>query len=190
MRKLIVSMNITLDGYMAGPDSELDWHFNRWTSEMAQAQCEQLSRVETLLLGRTTYTAMAGYWVGVKSDMSFPREDMAFAELMHTRTKVVVSQSQPNLYWDNSVQLKGNLAGGIRSLKAKKGGDIIVYGSGQLVSSLNRLGLIDQYVLWLHPVLLGKGKPLFREIKALMDMRLSKVKEFGGGVVLLQYDKL
>ena len=102
MRKLIVSMNITLDGFMAGPDCELDWHFSRWTKEMADAQLEQLSKADALLLGRNTYNAMSGYWNGVMADLSFPREDIAFAELMNTRQKIVVSQTEPHLNWNNS----------------------------------------------------------------------------------------
>ena len=78
MRKIIVSTNVTLDGCMAGPDGELDWHFVYWTQEMAEVLCEQLSKADTLLLGRITYCAMAGYWPYVGACPSFPRNDLVF----------------------------------------------------------------------------------------------------------------
>lgn len=187
MRKLIISVNTTLDGYMAGPDCELDWHFTRWTPEMAEAQCRQLSCADTLLLGRITYNAMANYWSAVRSDLCFPREDLAFADLMHSRQKVVFSRTLKELIWENSVQMSGNLGSEVYKLKKLAGNDIIIYGSSKLISSLLRLGLIDEYILWIHPVMLGTGKPLFSKTKNFSNMRLSNVQQFDSGVVLLHH---
>ena len=189
MRKLIVSVNITLDGFMAGPNCELDWHFNRWTAEMAEIQSKQLSCADTILLGRVTYNAMGAYWSAARSDLSFPREDLAFVDLMNSRQKVVFSRTLTQLNWENSIQLSGNLGSEIYRLKKSEGNDIIIYGSSKLISGLNPLGIIDEYLLWVHPVILGTGKPLFSKVKEPADMQLTKVQQFSSGVVLLQYNK-
>jgi dihydrofolate reductase len=190
MRKLIVSMNVTLDGFMAGPNCELDWHFQSWTKEMAESQCEQLSHADTILLGGVTYSAMARYWPAVGNDLSFPREDIAFADMMNSYNKVVFSKSLTGLQWNNSRLLKGTLRKEIQELKAQHGKDIIIYGSGKLVSSLIRFGLIDQYVLWMHPVVLGKGKPLFGNLQDKLNLELVKQHQFSSGVVMLYYNPL
>ncbi len=189
MRKLIASVNVTLDGFMAGPNCELDWHFNRWTIEMAEVQSKQLSCADTVLLGRVTYNAMAAYWSAVKCDLSFPREDLAFADLMNSRQKVVFSRTITQLNWENSIRLSGNLGSEIYRLKKSEGNDIIIYGSSKLIGGLIKLGIIDEYILWVHPVILGTGKSLFGKMKEPADMQLAKVQQFNSGVVLLQYNK-
>ena len=83
MRQLIVSMNMTLDGFMSGPDRGLDWHFTSWTEEMAESACEELSRADTILLGRITYDAMASYWPQQAAHALYSREDVAFADMMN-----------------------------------------------------------------------------------------------------------
>lgn len=190
MRKLIVSMNITLDGFMAGPNCELDWHFKSWTTEMAESQCEQLSHADTILLGGVTYRAMARYWPTVNTDLSFPRGDIAFADMMNSYNKIVFSKSLNILPWNNTRLIKGSLHREIQELKAQHGKDIIIYGSGKLVSSLIRFGLIDQYVLWMHPVVLGKGKPLFAKLQDTLNLQLVKQHQFRSGVMLLYYAPL
>lgn len=188
MRKVIVSMNVTLDGYMSGVNCELDWHFKTWTKEMADLLYEQLSRADTILLGRITYNAMASYWPTRAKDLSFPREDIAFADLMNNYTKLVFSKTSAISPWNNSKLLKGEPAAEILKLKQKPGRDMIIYGSGKIVNSLAKSHLIDEYQLWVHPVLLGKGKPLFKDLEQQSRMKLSKIKTFSSGVVLLYYN--
>src|SRR4051812_6568335 len=184
MRKVVLSMNITLDGFIAGPNCELDWHFERWGADMALSLCEQLSKADTIILGRVTYNAMAKYWPSRAADMSFPREDLAFAEMMNRYEKVVFSRSMDTPVWNNSRFVKGNTGKEILQLKQQAGKDIIIYGSGKLVSSLMQLNLIDEYLLWVHPVILGKGKPLFKD---KINMKLMNLKTFDSGVVILSY---
>lgn len=183
MRKLIVSMNITLDGFMSGTNCELDWHFNSWSSRMAQALGEQLSRADTILLGRVTYCAMARFWSAKSNDLSLPREDIAFASMMNSHSKVVFSKTIENPCWNNSRIVRGNMQREIRKLKAMPGGNMIVYGSGTLVSSLMRSNLVDEYTLWMHPVFLGKGKPMYKELFDPLRMDLLNIETFGSGVV-------
>lgn len=190
MRKLIVSMNVTTDGFMCGPDCELDWHFKCWTKEMGDALCKQLSMADTILLGRVTYNAMAKYWPAKIIDPSIGGGDFAFANMMNSYKKIVFSKTITSPGWNNSKLVNGNLEGEITALKHKPGKDIIVYGSGKLVSALMHYSLIDEYQLWLHPVILGKGKLLFNNLHKRLDLKLLKSKTFSSGVILLHYKKI
>lgn len=190
MRKIIVSMNVTLDGFMAGPNCELDWHFQHWNQEMAETAGRQLSKTDTILLGRITYQAMAQYWPSVEGDLSFPREDIAFAEMMNDHSKIVFSKTLIKTGWKNARLAGKNVRSEISRLKHAGNGqdkDMIIYGSGVLVSRLMRLDLIDEYILWVHPVILGKGKPLFKKIREKQRLRLLTTKTFSSGVVMLCY---
>lgn len=121
MRKLIVSMNVTLDGFMAGPDCELNWHFNYWNEEMAAYASVQLNEADTILLGRVTYTAMAKYWPLVNTDLLYAREDLAFADMMNRYRKVVFSNTLVTTEWNNAHLAKGNLKTAVEQLKKEPG---------------------------------------------------------------------
>lgn len=188
MRKVILSMNVTLDGFMSGPNCELDWHFEIWSADMAASLCEQLSKADAIILGRVTYSAMARYWPAKAIDLSFPREDLAFAEMMNNHAKIVFSKTLTTTVWSNSRIVKGNIRKEVLQLKQQHGKDIIIYGSGKLASSLMKLGLIDEYFLWVHPVVLGAGKPLFKGLQNKLRMKLMNVKTFRSGVTVLSYE--
>jgi dihydrofolate reductase len=193
-RKLIVSMNITLDGYLSGPGCELDWHFKSWTQEMGDALCSQLAKADTILLGRVTYNAMAKYWPAKVSDPSCRGEDFAFANMMNSYTKIVFSKTIASTAWNNTKLLKGNLQEEISRLKKKPGKDIMVYGSGQLADALIKSGLVNEYQLWLHPVILGKGKPLFNpdsnQEQERLYLKMVNTKIFPSGVVMILYQSI
>ena len=180
-------MNLTLDGFMAGPDCELDWHFERWTSEMAESLCEELSKADTILLGRVTYSAMARYWPQKLKDPSFPREDIAFASMMNSYAKIVFSKTLVSATWNNSTLISSDIMKTVLMLKKQPGKNMIIYGSGRLASSLMRMGLIDELRLWIHPVILGKGKPLFRDLAGRQHLELTEARTFGSGVIVLYY---
>lgn len=190
MRKLIVSMNLTLDGLMSGPDCELDWHFKCWTQEMGEALCEQLSRADTILLGRVTYQAMAKYWQLKVADLSLRGEDLAFAHMMNHYAKIVFTNTLTKPEWNNSKVMNGNFEDEITALKKQPGRNIIVYGSGKLVSALMHGGFVDDYQLWVHPFILGKGKPLFNNLQERRDMTFHGTKTFPSGVILMHYQTI
>ncbi|RYG53141.1 MAG: dihydrofolate reductase [Chitinophagaceae bacterium] len=187
MRKLILSMNITLDGFIAGPQCELDWHFSYWNNEMSRHASEQLSRTDTILLGRVTYTAMAKYWPSVVMDNSFPRDDIAFAEMMNTHAKIVFSATLKKAGWHNSRLIQRATDAEVTRLKRLPGKDMIIYGSSKLAQSFMKADLIDEYMLWIYPVILGEGKPLFRELNDQSSLRLVDTKSFSSGVILMDY---
>jgi dihydrofolate reductase len=187
MRQLIVSMNVTMDGFMAGANCELDWHFDYWDEEMAGSLSDQLSDSDTILLGRITYQAMAGYWPSKALNPGRPGEDLAFAHMMNNYQKIVFSNTLTKTDWHNSRILKGNIAEETARLKQEPGKNIIVYGSGDIVAALVGSGLIDEYRLWVHPVILGKGRRLFRNLRDQIRMKLISIKTFNSGVAILYY---
>jgi dihydrofolate reductase len=181
-------MNMTLDGFLSGPSCELDWHFESWSNDMAASLVMQLARADTILLGRVTYTAMAAYWTARALDTTCPREDLAFIDMMNTWSKVVVSATKTLPRWGNTTILQGDLKTGIFSLKHEEGKDIVLYGSGKLVTSLASLRLVDEYQLWIHPIAIGKGKPLFQNLPANLPLHPISKETFTSGVVLLIYE--
>lgn len=183
-------MNVTLDGYISGPGCELDWHFEHWIPCMAETLTRELNKADTILLGRVTYEAMADYWAGRNSDFLCPRDDIAYAAMMNRHHKAVFSNTLQHATWNNSSLLKGSIKAAIKRLKNTGHGEamnIIVYGSGQLVASLIQHDLVDEFQLWVHPVILGKGKPLFKQIQNKTALELITTKTFQSGVVLLHY---
>ncbi|TFF38252.1 dihydrofolate reductase family protein [Mucilaginibacter psychrotolerans] len=186
MRKLIVSLNLSLNGCMADPDGGLEWHHNHWSEEMARALTQQLADADTILLGRITYQAMAIHWQAGIGDNFSARQEMDFADMMRSCTKVVVSGTLANTgCWPNTVLINGDLADRVTALKQQSGKNIIVFGSGTLVDALARLGLVDEYRLWLHPVIISVGRPLFSELSA--NLQLMAKQAFETGVLLLCY---
>jgi len=188
MRKVIVSMNVTLDGYMAGPECELDWHFKSWNEEMARATAEQLSRADTILLGGITYRGMAQYWTSTPVSLIAPREDLDFADMLNRYPKVVFSKSMSTVNWNNARLAKKDIADEVDELKHEQGKDMIIYGSGKIVAILTKLGLVDEFRMWVHPVVIGCGKPLFRDLQKTLQLKLFKTETFRSGVVILFYE--
>lgn len=190
MRKVIASINVTLDGYLSGPNCELDWHFEKWGPDLASAFGRQLSDADTILLGRVTYDAMARYWPQKAQDLCFPREDIAFADMMNSYTKIVFSKTLTIPSWSNTRVVRRSLKTEIQQLKRQAGKDMIIYGSAKLIDSMVQLQLIDEYVLWVHPIILGNGKTLFRMVPEKLALRLTRTHSFGSGVVMLCYEPL
>lgn len=182
-------MNITLDGYMAGPYAELDWHFDFWNEEMAEFACDQLKMADAILLGRVTYNAMAKYWRSVSMDSSCPRADIAFANMMNNHHKIVFSRTLEKPEWNNSRLINRDINNEVRKLKKDTGGDMIIYGSATIVNALTRSGLIDDYLFWVHPVVLGKGKTIFKNSFTWPSLNLFKTRIFSSGVIVLHYKK-
>ena len=187
MRKVIVSMNVTLDGFMAGIDCGLDWHFKAWNEEMARATAQQLSEADTILLGGITYRGMAQYWNSDPVNMIRPRTDLDFASMLNSYPKVVFSKSMTSVSWNNSRLAKRNIGEEVSELKHRKGKDMIVYGSGKIVTALTKLGLVDEFRMWVHPVVIGCGKPVFKELSGILNLKLVKTEVFSSGVVILFY---
>ncbi|MBI3660338.1 dihydrofolate reductase [Candidatus Acetothermia bacterium] len=181
MRKVIVFMLTTLDGFFAGPNGELGWH--NVDEEFNEFAIDQLNSVDTLLFGRVTYQLMASYW----PTPAATTDDPIIAEIMNTMPKIVFSKTLGKVEWNNTRLVKDNIAEEISKLKQQSGKDMIIFGSSDLASTLTKLGLIDEYRIMVNPVVLGNGKPLFKGIKDKLNLKLLKTKTFSSGNVLLYY---
>lgn len=186
-------MNITLDGYMAGPNGELDWHFECWDAQMGRRLSDELSQADTILLGRVTYLAMSDFWPQKTCNPLCSREEYAYAVMMNHHQKAVFSRRLKEAGWSNTVILKDDIEEGMKKLREPSDDhhkNIIVYGSGRLVTALIKLEMIDEYQLYVHPVLIGKGKPFFGKYFDQQDLQLLSTTTFPSGVVLLHYQVL
>ena len=188
MRKLIISMNLSLDGYLSDSRGGLDWHFETWSEEMGEKLLEHLIDADTILLGRNTYEAMARYWPVKPQDPEFPRQDLAIADKMNRYSKVVFSTTITDPGWNNSTIVARNPEKEIYKLKQQRGKNIILYGSGRLASSIIRTTLVDEYLLWIHPVILGRGKLLFNNTDMQMKLKLQSSVPFESGVIAFCYE--
>jgi dihydrofolate reductase len=184
MRKVIAHPFVSLDGYMAGPGGEIDWNEPYFDDEMARYVGAEFDTVGTILFGRGTYQLFVQYWPtqGVK-------DDPVFAEKMNTLPKVVFSTTLEAVTWNNARLVKEDVAGEIQAMKRQEGKDIFIDGSPGLIQSLTRLGLIDEYRLRVHPVVLGSGVPLFKDLNERMSLRLVESRIFRSGVVILHYSR-
>jgi dihydrofolate reductase len=181
MRKLLISEMVTLDGFFAGPNGEIDWH--NVDAEFNDFAIDQLDHVDTLLFGRVTYELMASYWPTSEA----LKNDSIVAGKMNSLSKVVFSRTLAHAAWNNTRLVKGSLAEEITRLKQQPGLDLVIFGSGSLVSQLTRLGLIDEYRLFVNPVILGRGRSMFAGIEERVHFKLINTKPMRSGNVILFY---
>lgn len=179
MRRIIAQEMVTIDGYFAGPEGELDWFV--WDEVMRDVSREMLTRVDTILFGRVTYEMMAAYWPTAAD------EDPAIAKAMNSLPKIVFSQSLKTADWHNTRIIREIVPAEILGMKQEKGKDLVIYGSGRLVSSLAAQNLIDEYRLIVNPVVLGRGRTLFAGLRERIPMKLQDTEVLGSGNVLLRY---
>jgi dihydrofolate reductase len=187
MRKVVAAEYVTLDGVMTDPGGtgeieEGGWSNPYFDDQLADSQAEQLFASDALLLGRVTFEGFAAAWP------SMEETEGEFAARMNTLPKFVASRSLKDpLPW-NGTLLQGDLAEAVAELKAGPGGDLLIYGSGELVNVLHARGLIDEYRLMVFPVTLGVGKRLFRDGYGKHDLKLSDAKTTRAGVAILTYE--
>lgn len=190
MRKVIVSMNVTLDGFMAGSKGELDWHFPLWNDDMLKCAIDQLRGMDTILLGRITYQAMADYWPYATVTFEGTQDEMEFARMMNDYNKVVFSRTLASAAWKNTKLAKRIKAEEIIQMKKQSGKDIVLYGSGSIVRALIKHDLIDEFWIWVHPVMIGEGMPFFETVNDHVTLKLMKTKTFNSGVIILYYQSI
>jgi dihydrofolate reductase len=190
MRKLIVSTFLTLDGVMQAPGGPEEddsggfahggWSVNYWDDRMGEVMGAAMSVPFDLVLGRKTYDIFAAYWPHASEEQG--------AKPLNDATKHVASRSRPTLEWRNSVLIEGDAAEGIASLKEQDGPELQVHGSGNLVQTLLRHGLVDEYRLWFFPVVIGSGKRLFADGSVPAALRLVDSQVSTTGVVMGTYE--
>ena len=185
LRKIIVTTWITLDGFLAGPNGEMDWVMV--DQEMGQYEVDLVSSADTLIFGRITYESFAGSWPHVAENPSVSEGEKEYALKLNSMRKIVFSKSLEKVEWNNSQLMKEVLPEEIAKMKQEPGKDMVIYGSASIVQTFTNLGLIDEYQLLVHPVVLGSGKSLFEGIEKPAHLRLSQTKSFPSGVIGLYY---
>jgi dihydrofolate reductase len=185
MRKLFWQINATLDGFIEGPNRELDWHMV--DDELHGHFNEQLSAMGAFLSGRVTYELMAGFWPTADTDPSSTGPMVEFARIWRDMPKIVFSRTLENADWNTTV-VREVVAEDVMELKAQPGGDLVL-GGADLAATFIRHDLIDEYRLYIHPIVIGQGNPLFQPSNAKINLRLAETRTFGNGVVLLRYQR-
>jgi dihydrofolate reductase len=190
VRKVILFIVVSLDGFVGGPNGELDWEVR--DEEVNRSLIgDLLSTVDTMLLGRVLYQGFQQAWPAMASNPSSPKELVDFAHWIEDTPKIVFSKTLEKTDWQNSrlvsVKTDDDVAKEVVRLKEQPGGDMVVFGGARFAQTLSRLGLIDEYRLKLQPVALGTGLPLFEDVSGRAALRLVKSQVFKSGVVALCY---
>ncbi|QDY90955.1 dihydrofolate reductase [Arthrobacter sp. UKPF54-2] len=183
MRKIIHAMQVSLDGFMEGPNRELDWHMV--DDELHSHFNEELRTMGAFLDGRITFELMAGYWPTADRDPASTPPEVEFAGIWREMPKIVYSRTLERADWNTTVAREVVIED-VLALKAQPGGDLAL-GGARLADSFRRLGLIDEYWIYIHPVLLGQGTPLFKSAESRTALTLAETRTFGNGVVRLRY---
>jgi dihydrofolate reductase len=182
MKKLIVTMWTTLDGFIADRNNDMNWVLG--DDEMMEYELNLLSNADTLLFGRKTYEDFAGAWPHVPSNPEASAWEKTIANKINALHKVVLSRTLKKAEWNDTTIMHDLIPEEIEKLKGESAKGILIYGSANIVQQLTNLGLIDECQLLVHPVVLGGGKPLFQD-KA--NLKLVKAEPFQSGVMLLTY---
>jgi len=189
MRKLKLQVQISADGLIGGPLGEMDWFTWNWGDDIKSYVQALHAPVDTIVLGRKLAEGFIPYWAEIASTKDHPEHE--FAHIMTDTHKIVFSKTlDANPWQHNTVIAKGNLVDEINKLKSQPGGDIIAYGGANFDSSLIRENLIDEYHLFVNPVVAGKGLPIFADLPAVRRLKLVKASPFECGITVMHYEPM
>ena len=178
MRKVVLMMSVSVDGFVAGPHGhagafEEPDRLKRW-------KLDRIRKAGTHVMGRVTYEEMSSHWPTSTDDYAAPMNETA---------KVVFSKSLEEASWANTTIARGDLVDEISALRRQPGGDIIAWGGASFAQALSRAGLVDEYVLVIHPVAFGSGLPMFRDLPKPLQLELVEAQTFDTGTVLHVYKR-
>lgn len=188
MRKIVVFNLISLDGFFAGEDGNIDWHMV--DDEFNDFAVEQTASFGAIIFGKTTYKMFEEFWpVFAKASVGKPTlsADEKIAKTIDEVEKFVFSKSLQDVTWKNTKLFHEINPEEVKQWKDQPGGDMVIFGSGTIVQQMTNLGLIDEYRLMVNPVVLGKGKSMFADTKAMLKLKLLNSRIFKNGNVLLYY---
>ena len=180
MRKIVSGLFISLDGVTEAPDQ---WHFPYFNDEMGEAVSSNIDRCDALLFGRKTFEEVAGFWPNADQEDPFTR-------YINDTQKYVVSNTVHDPEWQPSSVIRGDVMTEIRKLKEQPGKDLVLFAGASLASTFIELDMVDEYRLYIHPLVLGNGISLFKDLSVERRLKLLHAKAFPSGVVLLQYARL
>jgi len=183
MRKLKLQVQVSIDGFVGGPNGELDWMTWNWSEDIKNYASELTDSIDTILLGRKMTDGFISHWTSLKPD----NPEYPFAKKMVDTPKVVFTKSLENHNWINTKLAKGDINEEVNNLKRETGKGIIVYGGAGFVSSLIKNNLIDEYHLFINPTAIGKGLEIFNGVTDKMSLKLKNSKAFDCGIVVNKY---
>lgn len=189
MRKVISLIHLSLDGFAAGPNDELDWI--AYDDELEQDAHSLHDMTDAVIWGRRTYEGMAGYWLTVPGNPASTPAELEHARWLDNATKIVVSRTLDRIEWNNTqntVLIKDNITEEINKIKQQPGKDIWFLGSTTLAQTFMQLDLIDEYRININPTVLGRGKSLFASVTRKIPLKLLEAKTFKSGVVAMRYE--
>jgi dihydrofolate reductase len=189
MRKVIALIHLSLDGFAAGPNDELDWI--AYDEELERYSHSLHALTDAVIWGRRTYEGMASYWLTVPGNPDSTPAELEHARWLENASKIVVSRTLDRVEWNdapNTMLIKDNIAEEINRIKQQPGKDIWFLGSITLAQTFMRLDLIDEYRFNINPTMLGRGKPLFAGLTRKVPLKLLEAKTFKSGVVALRYE--
>ena len=185
MRKIISFMHISLDGFVAGTNGEMDWI--KVDEEIFDHVGKRISEGDTALYGRVTYQMMENYWPTAADNPTASKHDIEHSKWYKKVQKVVLSKTMDEESLTNTKIISDNLSERINEIKQQAGEDILLFGSPTATHSLIQLDLIDGYWLFVNPIILGHGIPLFADIKHKIKLKLLTTRQFTCGVTELNY---
>ena len=183
MKKIIAVEWLSLDGYFSDSKNGTDWFVS--DEETWKYLLKLFTNFDTILLGQVTYDMFAAYWPKPNPSDPNPQELIDF---MNNSRKVVFSKSLKKVDWNNSVVMKDIVPEEINKMKKESGKDIVIFGSGSIVSQLTKFGLIDEYQFLVNPVFLGTGKTIFKKEEAKSKLKFLDAKKFECGNIMLHYE--
>ncbi|HMK20490.1 MAG TPA: dihydrofolate reductase family protein [Chitinophagaceae bacterium] len=187
MRNLIFFMHTSLDGFVAGLKGELDWA--KIDDEMFDFVATMTDTADTALYGRVTYEMMQSYWPNAGKEPNASKHDKEHSAWYNKVSKVVLSKTISEKGLDNTTVISGQLTDNINKIKKQEGKNILIFGSPGASQSLLNEGLIDEFWLFVNPIILGQGMPLFKDITGTTKLKLVESKTFACGVIALHYKK-
>ncbi|MEO5782607.1 MAG: dihydrofolate reductase family protein [Ginsengibacter sp.] len=187
MRKLILFMHTSLDGFVAGPKGEMDWILVG--EEMFDYAAQQTHEADTALYGRVTYQIMQSYWPTAADKPGASKHDKEHSSWYNKVEKVVISKTMKGENLPNTNIISNNIPSEINTIKNSSGKNIVMFGSPTVAHVLMSKNLIDDYWLFVNPILLGEGIPLFKDIKERTKLKFVASEPFSSGVVCLHYKK-
>ncbi|MEL1241529.1 dihydrofolate reductase family protein [Flavobacterium flavipallidum] len=185
MRKIISFMHVSLDGFVAGPQGEMDWITINET--IFDHVGQRISQTDTAMYGRITYDMMENYWPTAADKPNASKHDIEHSQWYSKAHKIVLSKTLNEAQLNNSTIISDNIAENINNIKNQSGSEILLFGSPTATHALLQENLIDGYWLFVNPILLGQGIPLFANIKEKTKLKLVNTKAFDCGVTELNY---
>lgn len=184
MRKLILQMQVSIDGFVADAQGDTSWLVRDWDEPLKNYALALTEPVDLVLMGRKTADHVLPAWAARAGDADIAD---AYTHRINDLRKVVFSRTQTDHGWTNTVLINEDLAAEVVLLKKSPGGDMITYGGGSLAATLIQEGLVDEFHLFVNPIAIGKGLPIFHLLEKQLPMKLMRASSFSCGIVVLFY---